>query len=115
MTLSVQSSMIALGAEVYYDPQWHLVIESHLLYLSNSQAVVPLTIDPHDAFLYEQDLWSLLQKYNQQPQYFWPIMRVNGMYSPQEYRRDMTLLALPLTQTIDSLLNLYTTISARLV
>ena len=114
MTLSVQNSMIGLGPEVYYQEDWHVTLESHLLLLMNPSNGTNLAINPHDAWKYEGDLWSVLQAYGAPPQYYWPIMRANGMYSPQEYKRSMTNLLVPAQQTIEQLRTLYQTVSNKL-
>jgi hypothetical protein len=115
MTLSVNNDQISMGSEVYYDEDWHIVLESHLLVMKQPQITTVLTINPHDAYKYEGDLYSLLQAYNVLPQYHFPIMRTNDMYSPLEYKASMTNLLVPATQFIESLRNLYQTISSKLV
>lgn len=114
MTLSVQNTQVAMGADVYYQEAWQVLIDSHLLFLMQPAYVTYLTVNPHDAFKYEGDLWSLLQSQNVPPQYHFPIMRANGLYAPQEYTRDMTTLIIPAATFIDQLRNLYLTVSSKL-
>jgi hypothetical protein len=114
MALSVQTDMINLGPSIYYEEDWHIVLESHLLLLMNVANGTPLAVNAHDAWKYEGDLWSLLQAYGQDPTYYWPIMRANGMYSPNEYKPTMTSLLIPSTQTIEQLRGLYQTVSSKL-
>jgi len=114
MTLSVNSLMQNLGAAVYYEEPWHIALESHLLLLMQPSISTALVVTPHDAYKHEGDLHGLLQTYGQDPQYYFPIMRVNGMFSPFEYTADMTLLQIPSTQLIDQLRRLYMTISSKL-
>jgi hypothetical protein len=114
MTLSIANMAVSMGSEVYWDEDWHVTLESLLLFLMNSNNSQTIQIDPHDAYKYEGDLWSLLQAYNQPPQYFWPIMRANGMYSPTELTRDVTSLIIPAATFIEQIRQLYQTVSQKL-
>jgi hypothetical protein len=90
-------------------------MESHLLFLMSPTYASVRSIDPHDAYKYEGDLWSLLQSLGILPQYYYPIMRANNMYSPQEFRADMTSLLIPAPTFIDQIRNLYSTVSNKLI
>lgn len=123
MALTVQNLKVDLGASVYWEEAWHVVLESHLPYLmgtatnralGSQNGIQTYAVDPHDAFRYDGDLWGYLQSINQQPPYWWPIMRASGMYSPNEFNRNVTELIIPSVQFIDSLRTLYQTVSNKL-
>jgi hypothetical protein len=123
MALSVQSFAADLGADIYWEEEWHVVLESHLPYLTGAKTnpsygpqngIQTYAVDPHDAFRYDGDLWGYLQSINQQPQYWWPIMRASGMYDPNQFNRYTTELIIPSVQFIDSLRTLYQTVSNKL-
>lgn len=114
MTLSIQSLAKSMGAEVYWEEDWHIVLESHLLYLMNPSIATPLNVDPHDAYKYTGDLWGYLMDQQYDPQYYWPIMRASGLYSPSEFNSQTTQLLIPSTQFIDTLRKLYQTIASKI-
>lgn len=123
MALSVQTLAVDLGASIYWEEEWHVVLESHLPFLmgtatnqtlGSAAGIQTYAVDPHDAFRYDGDLWGYLQSINQQPQYWWPIMRASGMYSPNEFTRYVTELIIPSVQFIDRLRALYQTVSNKL-
>jgi hypothetical protein len=123
MALTVQNDATDLGADVYWEEEWHIVLESHLPYLMGTKVSSSLgsqtglqvyAVEPHDAFRYDGDLWGYLQYIQQQPQYWWPIMRANGMYSPNEFNRTYTQLIIPSVQFIDNLRTLYQTVANKL-
>jgi hypothetical protein len=114
MTLTIANKAVPMGADVYWDEAWHVTLESMLLFLMNGNNSQTIAIDPHDAYKYEGDLWSLLQSLKYPPQYFWPIMRANGMYSPTELTRDVTSLIIPAATFIEQVRQLYQTVAKKL-
>lgn len=123
MALTVQNFAADLGASIYWEEEWHIVLESHLPYLMGTATSTALgsstglqvyAVDPHDAFKYDGDLWGYLQSIKQQPQYWWAIMRANGMYAPNEFSRSVSQLIIPSVQFIDNLRTLYQTVSNKL-
>lgn len=114
MTLSILKLQQDSGSRPYDDEAWHLVVETHLPILRAKADTVPLSITPHDAYKYEGDLFGLLREYHQPPDYFFIVMRVNGMYAPTDYTSDMLTLLIPSQQTIEAYRQVYQTISAKM-
>lgn len=113
MSLTVQAVQADMGDALYYQPAWHLVVETHLPNLRVNAATTILNVDPHDGYKYQGDLYSLLQAYNVPYNYMYIVMRMNSMYSPADYRQDRLQLLIPAQQTIDELRMTYMTISAK--
>jgi hypothetical protein len=113
MTLSIQALQIATGGSVYYEDDWHILIETHLPLLRTASDTTVLTIDQHDAFKWAGDFYGLMQKYNQTPEYWYIIMRVNNLFAPYEYPEALISLLIPSRQTIESLRQIYQTISSK--
>lgn len=114
MALTITSKMRSQGDSVYYQDAWHILVETHLPVLRGLSDTALLTVDVHDAYKYRGDLYSLLQAYDQPPEYLFPIMRMNGMYSPSEYRESMLSLMVPSIQTMENLRKNYQQVSAKI-
>ncbi len=113
MTLSIQGLQISMGAPIYYDENWHILLESHLLYLRAANDTSSLNIDAHDGYIFQGDLYSLLYAYQQPPEYHFAIMRMNNLFSSAEYRSTMLTLMVPSRQTMETLRQIYQTVSTK--
>lgn len=113
MTLSILSQQMTMGAASYYDEDWHLLIETHLPLLIADTSNTSLPVTDIDAYRFEGDLFGLLCLYKVEPQYHFIVMRMNGLRSPSEYRRQKTVFLLPDKQRIEAFRKTYMTISAK--
>lgn len=109
MTMSINSRMVNEGADLYYTPEWHRFIESHLHWLRKLPGNSMIAIEPADAYKYEADLQGLLQAYNVPMEYHFIVMRINGMTTLTQYSVEMTQLILPDFQQVESLRSVYVT------
>lgn len=114
MTMSINGRMVNEGADVYYTPEWHRFIESHLHWLRKLASNVVLNIEPSDAYKYEADLQGLLQAYNIPMEYHFIVMRMNDMTSPTHYAMSTTQLILPDFQQIESLRSVFATTNKKI-
>lgn len=109
MTMSIVSQLVEEGAQVYYDPDWLRVIETHLTYLRNHPDTVVRAIEPIDGVKYQGDFGGLLYHYGVLPQYHLVILRMNNLASPTEYTSDILSLLVPSTTAVDKIRQVYQT------
>lgn len=109
MTLSIIQMMQNEGDNVYYTPEWHRCVESHLEWIRKRPLSLPLKITPNDAYKYEGDLMGLLLAYNFRMEYHWVIMRVNDMSSPADFSAETMELIIPDLAEVDNILAVFRT------
>lgn len=81
------------------------ILEDHLSIIKSKTFTVE--ISPVDANRFEYDLFSVLRELNVDPKLHWIIMRVNGLNSPADYKKEMMQLQIPDEEYFDSLLATY--------
>lgn len=103
MTMTVLSLMASPGPDIYHTATWRRLVETHLIYLRRLRASDVVVIEPHVAYKYEGDFFGALTDLNI-PQYMhWTIMRVNGLYSPAEFKGEAVTLMVPSKETFQQL------------
>lgn len=98
------------GVLTYYSEEMRTTLEMHIPFLlrDNRSTVVP--IDAHTAYQHEYDFNSLLLSLNLPYHLHWITMRLNGLYSPAEYTRDMLSIIVPDAAVIEQLKSVSTTV-----
>lgn len=114
MTMSINDRMVNEGADVYYTPEWHRFIESHLHWLRQLASNTQLDIEPADAYKYEADLQGLLLAYKVPMEYHFIVMRMNKLTSPTQYTVETSRLVLPNFQQIESLRTIFATTNKKI-
>lgn len=114
MTMTISKRIVDEGAQLYYTPGWHLLIESHLQWLLSRADNRLLTVDNGEAYKYEGDLSGLLLQHGIPVQYHWIVMRMNGFTSYSQYRVDKTQLILPDEGVIQELRAAYQTTAKKI-
>ena len=97
------------GDTAYYDPDFMVILESHLTYLLGLSTTQTLAIEPADAVRFEGDLFGVLDKFNIAKQYHYAVMLVNGYRSPTDFTKDTYQVIVPDTSEIDILKQRYKT------
>lgn len=109
MTMSVVKKMLNDGAEVYYSPEWHRTLETHMGYLKQLTSNTTAALVPGDVYKYEADLFGLLTHLKIEPRYHWVTMRVNDMTAPSQLRMDRFSLVIPDFAEIERLRQVFQT------
>lgn len=78
------------GNKDYYEDGLRRMIEDHLphMQLQNSTGGV-LIVGGADGIKYKGDFFGLLRSYSIPQDMHWPMMRLNGLNSPYDYKEDM--------------------------
>lgn len=109
-TAPLYQSLLGDGVLTFYTEEMRTTLEMHIPFLlaGNRSTVVP--VDPHMAYQHEYDFNSLLLAINLPYHLHWITMRLNGMFSPSEYTRDMLSIVIPDPAVIEHLKSINTTI-----
>lgn len=114
MATSINDRMVNEGGSLYYSPQWHLCIETHLAWLRSLPTNRLLIFEAALAYKYEGDLAGLLLESGIQPEYHWVIMRLNDMTSPTQYSGTQTKLLMPDLSQIEAIRAVFRTANKKL-
>lgn len=102
----------APGTDIYYDPQFRVILEDHMTYLREHPQNILLNVESPYAYKYEGDLFGLLSHYNISFEFHWLIMRVNGYSSPTQTKDTLNRLIIPNTNVITRIRTVYETRSS---
>jgi hypothetical protein len=97
----VNNDLFDIGADIYYDPLFRVVLESHMGYFREKARTID--VDPQSAVVYDSDLFGYLNAQNILPQNHWLTMRVNGFSSPNEFTSQTTSLKLPAYSEVEQI------------
>ena len=109
MAVSIASLLPNAGAGVYYESNWHLMMETHLPVLLARNDVSVIAIEPALAWKYEGDLFGLLTELKYPPKLHWLIMRLNLLRSSFDYRHETLQLIVPTSMAVEELTSRYRT------
>lgn len=99
----VNTLMTDPGNNIFYSDGFRNVIEDHLSILKNLSNTQTVTIDPHKAYRYEGDFFSLLADYNVTQQLHWVTMRMNDLKSPIDFNGKIDSILVPDYAVIEQL------------
>lgn len=97
--------MTADGPNIYYSEAMRNMLEVHIPYLLSGGRSTLINIEPVLAWEYEYDFCALLHQYDIPGHLHWIAMRMNGLYSPDQYRHDMLAIYVPNPDAIERLKN----------
>lgn len=102
MTLSIHQLQRQNGADVYYDADFRVMIETHLTHLREHEKTQTVVVDEHRVYRQESDFYGLLLELDVQTKYHWIILRVNGYEHPSDYVNKNTVI-MPAVEEIERL------------
>jgi hypothetical protein len=103
MSMTVLSQMSSSGSDFFSSARWRQIVESHLTWLRARNESDIVVVQPHVALKYHGDFYGALIE-SGVPQYLhWVTMRMNGLYSPTEFKGETVVLMVPSTDTIQQL------------
>lgn len=117
MAFTIISKMARGGEDLYYDPDFRLVLETHLQVLINRAAArndIPLDL----FYQYEGDFYGYLVEIGVTPAHHFIYLRMNGMTNPNQFAKEMRrednpyirpVLIVPNQNQIDNIVRLYMT------
>jgi hypothetical protein len=103
------NSFLPQYEDVYFDPRFLTVIESHLTYLRSLPDNSFLTVTDLLAYKYEGDFYGLLFELGV-PHYLHQIvLRINGYSSSADYKSEMHPIVMPKESAIQLIANTFQT------
>jgi hypothetical protein len=101
--MQIDSLAYAQGPSIYYDDAFRSVLEDHISFLKTHPKTNVVSVQPHDAYKYEGDLYGLFANMNIPAHYHWIVMRTNGFRSPFDGSENMLQILVPSTDVIDKI------------
>lgn len=98
------------GPAVWYEAGYRKVIEDHLHLLLSNPASRVVTIVPSEAARYDGDFYGIISSLKLPLHMVYPIMRMNQMTGPEDYRASMTTLIIPEPNELEKLRSQYNTV-----
>lgn len=95
--------------EVYFDPGFLVLIESHLTQLRKNPNVGYAGINEHQNYKYEGDLYGLLDDLNIEKKFHFIVARLNHYEHSGDFKGDASTLMLPDFNEIELLKSVYQT------
>lgn len=82
--ISTLMTMTGKDESIYYDPDFRIVLESHLEYFRNHPSTVQITIPDNENNKYSGDLCGLMLTLKIPDYMHWLVIRTTGLSSPNE-------------------------------
>lgn len=80
--------------EFYYSHEFKVLIETHLNYLKENNAVL-VDVTEHQNYKWEGDFYGLLDNFNISKDYHYIVMRMNGLSNSAHYKGDLKMIIIP--------------------
>ena len=107
MAMPVNSMMASEGPDVYYEPAFRQMLESHMAYLRGLPDNRVIEVEPHAAYKYEGDLAGLLSFYQVPNHLHWVVMRLNNLYSMTDVSQDLKWFLMMDPKYVEALNSVY--------
>jgi len=88
MAFTIMTLMEQPGPDLFYDPKFRLMIETHMNILRN-HLVTRTEIPENHYYQYEGDFYGFLVGESVPAYLHWVYMRVNGMTNPNQFAKDL--------------------------
>lgn len=88
MALTIMTHMAKPGPDLFYDETFRLMVETHINILRRENSATEDIPDNH-YYQYEGDFYGYLTERKIVPNLWWIYLRVNGMYNPNEFGKDL--------------------------
>ncbi|ARV76738.1 hypothetical protein PHABIO_107 [Pseudomonas phage Phabio] len=88
MAFTIMTLMAQPGPELFYDPKFRLMVETHINILRN-HFVTREDIPANHYYQYEGDFYGFLVGRSIPAHLHWVYMRVNGMTNPNQFAKDL--------------------------
>lgn len=101
--MKVDNLMISSGSEAYYDELFRVTLESHMAYLRHHPRTQTFSVSPHDAIVYDGDLFGFLLANRISLHLHWVCMRMSGFFGPTEFGPGTQRVLVPPEDELESI------------
>ncbi len=101
--MDINKLAIERGSDVYYSKNFMDVMESYVSYLKTSGKSTSFIVDKDIAYIYQGDFYGYMNYRNVPSKYHWICMRVNGYFSPFEFKPNVDYLTIPSTEELEQI------------
>ena len=109
MTMGINDLEVPMGPDEYYDPAFRVVLGTHYTYLRNLATNRIRTVTSFQETKYRGDFYGLLTDMQIPRQFFYIILRLNDLASPDDFDVGMQNILVPDTSIIEMIRNIHTT------
>lgn len=88
MAFTILTQMAKPGSDMFYDPAFRLMIETHINIL-RTENITRQAIPENHYYQYEGDFYGYLVGEGVPANLHWIYLRVNNMYNPSEFAKDL--------------------------
>lgn len=99
--MDINKLAINTGDDLYYTKGFMDVLEAHMQYLRSSTKTTSYAVDKDIAYIYQGDLYGYLNYRGVSQKLHWIAMRLNGYYSPFEFKPTVDYLMIPSSQDVE--------------
>jgi hypothetical protein len=92
--------------------KYHIMIESHLTLLRNSEKAKSLQVSSHQNYKYEGDFFGLLDDHDIPKFLHQVVLRLNGYNNSTDFKGDIGFILVPSESEIMLLRNIFETLSS---
>jgi len=90
----------SMGLADQYDMRKRLEYFIKDLVLTVEAGATFIPLNELDYLRYKFDFYALLAQHNVNPEYYWPVMRANGLHRPTDFDERMAQLIIPNIQVL---------------
>ena len=102
--MKVTEKLPAVSNETFYGADFRAVLEDHMTWLRNHRSTRSIKVANSDAYRFEGDFYRYLSSLGTISRgYFWVIMRLNKMTSPQDFGVETDTILVPSAETLEAL------------
>lgn len=94
---------------IYGTEEFAVLLESHLTYLKNLSSVVVRTVTAQQGAKFRGDFYGLLKSMQVQENLHYLTLRINNLFSPEDYQGDQLNILIPPAEKLGLLGNIANT------
>jgi hypothetical protein len=107
--MGIDDLEVSSGPDIYYDPDFRAVLDAHYTYLRNLSTNTIRTVTPFQSTKFAGDFYGLLSDMQVPRQFFYVILRINNMVSPNDFTSTMQSILIPDTSVVEMIKNIHLT------
>ena len=101
--MKIDERMQDPGPDVYYSKTFRDTLEAHMNWFRTHPDTSVEQVEPHQADIYDGDLFGYLIYLKIDPRYHFVVMRVNNFFSPTDFGPGVVELLVPKLGLVDTL------------
>jgi len=102
--MKIAEKLPSTSNSLFYDQDFRAVLESHLNWLRSHETTRSMVVAANDAYRFGGDFYRYLYSLGSiNRAYFWVIMRLNDMVSPNQFDTSIESILIPSIETLEKI------------